>query len=307
MRKRIVLINAYFGKLPCWMNLWLKSCEKNKTINWLLITDDRQKYSYPANVKVIYMTLEEMKNLIDERLHIKNKIKNPYKLCDFKPTYGIVFQEYIKEFDFWGHCDIDLIFGDLRKYLTEDILNKYTKILKRGHLTLYKNDSIANDYYKLAINYIEILEDENNRVFDEWSGIVKVLDQNNIPQYHDEFIADIMPKRKKFLTTKSNNFSYQVFFWENGKIYRQYIENHVNKREEFAYIHFQKRKFSNENIDPNIKDSFFIGPDGFKVYHELVEKKEYRELNKDDIFYILKNIFDRVKRKVVSTYYKIRK
>lgn len=39
-----------------------------------------------------------------------------------------MFQEYIKDYDFWGHCDADLIFGDIRKFVTDDILNKYDRL-----------------------------------------------------------------------------------------------------------------------------------------------------------------------------------
>ena len=39
--KTILFICPYFGKLPiAHMKLWLLSCEKNPTINWLILTDD---------------------------------------------------------------------------------------------------------------------------------------------------------------------------------------------------------------------------------------------------------------------------
>ena len=41
-------------------------------------------------------------------------LDRPYKLCDFKPAYGFIFGEYLKEYDYWGHCDIDIVWGDLR-------------------------------------------------------------------------------------------------------------------------------------------------------------------------------------------------
>ena len=32
-------------------------------------------------------------------------------------------------YDFWGHCDMDLIWGDIRNFITEDVLSKYDKII----------------------------------------------------------------------------------------------------------------------------------------------------------------------------------
>lgn len=50
-------------------------------------------------------------------------IPNSYKLCDFKPTYGLIFSEYIAKYDFWGMGDIDVIYGNIRDFITEDVLN----------------------------------------------------------------------------------------------------------------------------------------------------------------------------------------
>lgn len=63
--KIIILIVTYFGKLPCWFNLWLESCKKNESIDWLLVTDDRSKYNYPTNIRVEYMNIEELNNKKD--------------------------------------------------------------------------------------------------------------------------------------------------------------------------------------------------------------------------------------------------
>ena len=51
--KSIVFICPYFGKLPKdQMLLWLKTCQKNNSINWVVITDDKTDYELPENVSV---------------------------------------------------------------------------------------------------------------------------------------------------------------------------------------------------------------------------------------------------------------
>jgi len=52
-------------------------------------------------------------------------IESEYKLCDFKPAYGLIFSEHFKDYDFWGYCDIDIIFGNIRAYMTDVLLNEY--------------------------------------------------------------------------------------------------------------------------------------------------------------------------------------
>ncbi len=126
----ICLVVLYFGKLPNYFNLWLTSCKYNKTINFLLFIDDETKYDYPDNVKVIYTTFENIKNQIQSKFDFNISLKKPYKLCDYKPAYGYIFNEYLEKYDFWGHCDLDVIFGNLRKFLSEEILMQNDKIYR---------------------------------------------------------------------------------------------------------------------------------------------------------------------------------
>ena len=126
----ICLVVLYFGKLPNYFNLWLTSCKYNKTINFLLFIDDETKYDYPNNVKVIYTTFENIKNQIQSKFDFNISLKKPYKLCDYKPAYGYIFNEYLEKYDFWGHCDLDVIFGNLRKFLSEEILMQNDKIYR---------------------------------------------------------------------------------------------------------------------------------------------------------------------------------
>ena len=75
-------------------------------------------------------------------------LNSPYKLCDFRPAYGDIFQEELQDYDFWGYCDTDLIFGDICKYLTTNILKEYDKIFEYGHLTIFKNNNRMRNLYK---------------------------------------------------------------------------------------------------------------------------------------------------------------
>ena len=103
---KILLIIPYFGQFNNYFSLFLESCRNNPTVNWLILTDDTTPYSYPNNVKVVYTTLSEIKSRIEKKLGFDIKLDTPYKLCDFKPTYGYVFDEYLKGYAFWGYCCI---------------------------------------------------------------------------------------------------------------------------------------------------------------------------------------------------------
>ena len=51
LMQKIIIILPYFGKFSNYFNLFLKSCEKNHTIDWLVITDQPSTaWTIPTNV-----------------------------------------------------------------------------------------------------------------------------------------------------------------------------------------------------------------------------------------------------------------
>ena len=111
--KSIAYLVPYFGKLPAGFKMWLLSCAANETIDWILLTDDRTVYNYPNNVKVHYCTYDSIKERIQNNFDFPIVISKAWKLCDFRPAYGEIFSDELKTYDYWGHCDMDLILRGL--------------------------------------------------------------------------------------------------------------------------------------------------------------------------------------------------
>jgi len=42
---------------------------------------------------------------------------------------GLIFEDYVAGYDFWGHCDLDVVWGDIRKFLHTRILSDSDIIL----------------------------------------------------------------------------------------------------------------------------------------------------------------------------------
>ena len=114
-QSRIAFIVPYFGRFPNYFQLWLISCKNNPTVDWYVLTNDQTTFDYPKNVHVIHESFEGMRGRVQSFFDFKLAIEDPYKLCDFKPAYGEIFAQYLRNYDFWGCCDIDAIFGDIRK------------------------------------------------------------------------------------------------------------------------------------------------------------------------------------------------
>jgi len=136
----------------------------------LIVTNDETSYDYPENVMVVRMSFPQLKAKIQSIFPFEISLDSPYKLCDYKPIYGEIFKEYTESYDFWGHCDNDLIFGDIRSFITDEILQKSDKVLSRGHLSLYRNTPYMNRFVFDHTNdfYKTVYTSPRGFSFDEW-------------------------------------------------------------------------------------------------------------------------------------------
>lgn len=283
--KSIAYLIPYFGKLPKNFQFWLLTCSKNPTINWIIFTDDKTKYDIPKNVKIIYTSFESMKNRIQSNYDFKIVIDRPWKLCDFKVAYGEIFKKELKEYDYWGYCDIDLAWGDIRKFITDDLLNKYEKIGYQGHSTLYKNTDEVNSRYRVSIqglpSYKEILSTNKSYAFDE--GIIcDIYDRMKIPYYSKTNFAHLSKYDYGFvlrhLAKEDEYKNYrQIFLWDNGRILRKYIYNHEIFTEEYMYIHFFCRPMTYKIKNPVETKKYVMYAD---VAEELVDEITYEYIEK---------------------------
>ena len=283
--KSICYIVPYFGTLPKSFPLWLMSCKANPTIDWKIFTDDKTKYDYPENVKVTYCTFNDIRKKFQNHFDFPIVLDRGWKLCDYKLAYGEMFEEELKGYDFWGHCDVDLIWGDIRKYYTDELLNKFDKIGFLAHSTLYRNTPEVNSRYRVIIdgltNYKQVYSTSKGWAFDE-IGIEDIYNHLNIPyykgidfanltKYETKFHLDVMPKSDEYKN------KLQVFTWENGKIFRYYLFNDNIYKEEFLYIHFWCRPMSYKITDYSKKQyliySDVVDDRDFEITKELIKKK----------------------------------
>lgn len=65
-----------------------------------MFTDDQTIRNWPDNVLRVFMTFDELKELIQSKFDFEIKIIEPHKLCDYKPAYGYISEEYLEEADY---------------------------------------------------------------------------------------------------------------------------------------------------------------------------------------------------------------
>lgn len=182
----ICLITCYMGPLPNYFGMYVASCKKNNSFNFIVINDTIAQSSVDGNIQYIKWSLQDLNNFSSKRLNENINLKSAWKINEIKPLFGLIFKEDLAKFDFWGWCDLDIIWGDLRKFLNDELLSRYDVITSKvnwtaGHFTLFRNNAICNNLYARFNGVIELLNSPTYYAFEEcchrWNGVIYTFEE----------------------------------------------------------------------------------------------------------------------------------
>lgn len=312
---KIVFIILYYGKFPDYFELFLKSCENNPEYDWFIFSDIHSSYKFPGNVQYIDMSFKTLKKLIQKRLEIPITLNTPYKLCDYKPAYGYIFQDYIEKYDYWGYTDLDLLFGDLKRFIPYEKIKNYDKIGYLGHLTLYRNNLEISKLFMEEINgicrYKDVFQTDNVCVFDEWNWIsinhIFLMKQKKVWMFdnyfdiypHDDNFRRVVRRIPKGKNSYGNDIIEKEISFatvEDGRAYQWQYDNGRFNKKEIAYIHFQKRSMEMQvkTLDNKILcvPEKFISMEYNHIPNRYIRKSMIHKIvNKKRIKWQMKKIF----------------
>ncbi len=286
------IITCYFGRLPDYFELFLMSCERNKNIDWYLITD-RNINTAADNIKVMNCTFQEFAARVQNRFTFPIALSSPYKWCDFRTAAGYIFPDLIAGYDYWGFCDIDLIWGNLSKFYPDELIQNYDRFLVNGHIQFYRNKREINELFmrpagRMAL-YQAVFRSKYNFGFDE-EGSISIT---QICRHHSEIkvytsknaIADICPYGDRFQLAAPMPKDIRYIKICSGSVYGA-----DDKQEtEYAYVHFQKRGFVlSQDFDPG--QTVYVRFNDMSNYLSDVKNILPREVKKPPSkIYIMKN------------------
>lgn len=289
MKKKCVFILPYFGSFKNYFQLFLDTFSFNPHYDLLIITDCTDKYEYPANVRLLKSTLAEVKTLAEKKLSFKVCLEQPYKLCDFKPAYGFLFEEYIGGYEYWGHCDCDILLGNLEKLLTPLLDQGYDKLFAAGHMTIYKNTYDNNRRFMFGYKgkkiYEEAFTSKGSYIFDEDyqlkhnndNNIHSIFLESGVNIFSEDLSMNTAVDSAKFIQAKyvpeEREFINQPYvkaryYFDKGDIYSLYAQEGNLKRNDYLYMHFQMRKM---RVDKRITRDHPIEilPDRFRFCRKI--------------------------------------
>ncbi len=265
----IAFIIPYMGNFPWYFPYFLHSCKYNPSIDFIILSDNITVSSaLPSNVKLIHYTLEQFSVDASKALEINIIVEYGYKLCDFKPAYGFIFSELIKEYDFWGYCDIDLIWGNIRSFMTNEILNEYDVISARhdyltGCFALYRNNKEMRELFMQSKDYEKVFTSDKNFFFDETNF---AFEEFGAGVNYSQIKTEIESMTHVILRLEEGGklkpyFEFQIvegfagnMLWDHGTlIYRKKFESML-----YHMVRFKRKYSEDTDLNKKIPDRFRI-------------------------------------------------
>ena len=261
--KSIVIIFPYFGVLPVQYKMWRESALRNPSVDFMFFTDADVE---PANNIILHkMQFTDFQQLAQNAFDFPIVLDRPYKLCEYKQAYGYILQDYIKDYDFWGYGDLDLVYGDIRTFLTDDVL-KYKFLLGWGHLTFLHNDDDTNIYFMKQEsgyqNYKDAFRMSEITFFDEY-GYNGCSDKWRDCRPDDcwlewPFDNASKPKEAYHFNSMTRGWNQVIFEHIDNKLYMVRFNNGKIEKKESLYAHFQHRGFMKDRVTDY--DHFLVTP-----------------------------------------------
>jgi hypothetical protein len=305
--RKIAFLIPYFGrKFPDYFHYFLKSASHNNNFLFIIFTNILIPKTLPniPNIKFVRFNLKDFNQLASKKLKLEIDVSEPYKLCDFKPAYGLIFEDFILDFDFWGYCDLDIILGNIEKFIDSEKLRKYEIISVReeylsGFFAIYKNSDKIKYIFKKSKDWEFVLTNEDNFCFDEcnWE-FYKCLKGISILEIDTEIesMTHVVLKERMFLDSSFNNCSHEFLGYaeffdllrvnSNG-LYslnsgKEYILTHLIRLKKFSLFDSPKFNWKNEEI--------YIDRFGLSNLSEHIEERKLSfmrkkvKFNQEDFF-----------------------
>jgi hypothetical protein len=282
----ILIMIPWFGPWPAWMRFFIESCRWNPTVDWLLIGDASPPADLPPNVRVMTIAFEDYRGIIASRLRIRPRWTDAYKVCDVRPAMAIIHAQEIAGYDYWGYGDLDVIYGDIRRFYTpqvliHDLVTTHEHIVS-GHFTLLRTTPRMVTAFKRIPRWKAHLSTARHRSFDEqvfsrlflpvrgrqvWRRLVTPLLGGGY--FHERFSTNISTLK---WIDGGMNFPRQ-WFWDRGR-----LTTDRSGDREFLYLHFshwQSNRWTDNQVSPwnalerldNVPDerptAFAISANGF--------------------------------------------
>ncbi len=144
-----LIICPYFGDMPPWMDEFIDNYEATLKPNGYDLLIDTDLEGFKERVR---------KNLLIEY----PGLPGTGKVWDYRCTLGYLYWNELADYDYWGHMDFDVVFGDVNAFLpdskleTLDVYSTHHEYVC-GCFSMYKNSLPVKCLFMRQPNWGEFL------------------------------------------------------------------------------------------------------------------------------------------------------
>lgn len=297
-KKMFVVLVVWMGKFPASFTFWLMSAKK-QPFDFVFITDQDQPIDCEC-YKWIKLNIDELREKISGVVNFDVSLSFPYKICDYRPAFGEIFSEIVKDYHYWGHCDLDMVFGNTQIIKDKAKTVFIDKIMQTGVLSFFRNTPQNNSLYREnpIIDYRYIFTTTKYCMFDEWHGIERIMKEHGREIFHEELEADIDPNSLYFTPGNITSYRHQIFVYNDGDVIQYYLEEGIIKTRSLLFIHFQKRKIDFSAVNTLCNSYIFNSKKIIPMPATGITKREILKYNTPDFTHFFKRFWDRVRIKI---------
>jgi hypothetical protein len=234
--------------------MWRASAICNADIDFLFFTDCDVEPD--KNIIVHKLSFATFRQMIQDKFDFPIVLDRPYKICDYRPAFAFIFSDYIKGYDFWGWGDLDVVYGDIRHFITDEVLSHYKMISGFGHFTLYHNDEYTNFFFMKEVDgYVsckDAFTQKKSAYFDEYN--YKGFGDKWLgchPEYcwlEWPFDNISRPKEAYHFNSLNRGWKQVIFEHVDNKLFMLRFNHGQLEKKESLYAHFQHRGFMKDKV-----------------------------------------------------------
>lgn len=211
---RKLLIVPWHGPLPEWYELWRENIGRLARFGFdVLVETDEEQFAERAA----------------SRLGVIYPLGDGRKTCDYRCAFGEMYREEIRDYEFWGHTDIDVVYGRVEEFVTDlfladlDIHSNHPTYVS-GPWSLYRNTPYIYGLFRGVAGWRGQLENPTT------TGWVETTFSAFIDRMHKAHML-----RRVYTNWQTRNLDrFDAVHFEGDKL--------MEGREEIMVAHFRRTK-----------------------------------------------------------------
>jgi hypothetical protein len=165
----------------------------------------------------------------------------------------LIFADLLKDYEYWGFCDVDMMFGDIGKLFNSGLLDKIDVFTAHnlhivGHFTILRNTEIVNNSGFGISGWQDLCLRSTNQMVDELPFSTALSKNGSLRWFRVDTLASELDKSFSHFGitfTNSGEIAYldpsvpALVEWRNGSIYYLDVRGVAA---EALYVHFMGLK-----------------------------------------------------------------